>query len=310
MSQQLRHLLGIRELSESVIADIFAQAKEFKGVLARPIKKVPALRDTTIANVFFEPSTRTKVSFELAAKRLSADVVNFVASSSALQKGESLVDTIQNILHMRVDVVVIRHSQPGVPHFLAKEVDAQVINAGDGTHEHPTQALLDTFSMIERLGPLKGCRVLLLGDVLHSRVARSNILCLQKLGAEVTLCGPATLIPPYVEELGVSLSYDLSEALRACDVVNVLRLQTERQEQIFLPSIREYVLHYRLNRSDLLALKNRPIVMHPGPMNRGIEIESSVADDPTSIILEQVENGVAIRMAVLYMLSSGRANML
>ena len=265
---------------------------------------MPALRDTTIANVFFEPSTRTKISFELAAKRLSADVVNFTASSSALQKGESLVDTIENILQMHVDMIVIRHKQPGVPHFLAQKVDTQIINAGDGTHEHPTQALLDAFSVVERLGSLKGCRVLLLGDVLHSRVARSNILCLQKLGAEVTLCGPATLIPPYVKELGVRLSYDLSAALTSCDVVNVLRLQTERQEQVYLPSVREYVLHYRLNKAHLVALKKQPIIMHPGPMNRGIEIESCVADDPASIILQQVENGVAIRMAVLYMLSS------
>ena len=309
MSQLGPHLLGIGALTESTIADIFKQAKEFKKVLDRPIKKVPSLRGKTVANVFFEPSTRTRLSFELAAKRLSADVVNFTSSSSALQKGESLVDTIQNILHMRVDVVVIRHRQPGVPYFLAQEVDAKVVNAGDGTHEHPTQALLDAFSMSEHLGSLKGCRVLLLGDVLHSRVARSNILCLQKLGAEVMLCGPSTLIPPYAEALGVSVSYNLQEALSSCDVVNVLRLQTERQEQVYLPSLQSYVLHYRLNRSHLSALKHRPLVMHPGPMNRGIEIEGAVADDPRSIILQQVENGVAIRMAVLYMLGSGKTSL-
>ena len=308
MNTLRHHLLGIKELSAVQIADIFSQAHEFKQVLDRPIKKVPALRGKTIANVFFEPSTRTRISFELAAKRLSADVVNFTSSHSALQKGESLLDTVQNILHMQVDMVVVRHWQPGVPHFLAHHLRANVVNAGDGTHEHPTQALLDAFSMMERLGSLKGRRILILGDVLHSRVALSNIFCLHKLGAQVMLCGPATLMPPHVEGLGVSLCYDLREALDWCEVVYVLRLQIERQQCNYLPSIREYILHYGLSKARLSGLRESPLIMHPGPMNRGIEIESEIADDPSSIILEQVENGVAIRMAVLYILGRGPRN--
>lgn len=305
MSSLKKHLLGIEDLSAAAISEVFSQAQAFKSVLARPIKKVPALRDKTIANVFFEASTRTRLSFELAAKRLSADVVNFTGSHSAIQKGESLLDSVQNILHMRVDMIVVRHGQPGVAHFLARHVHASVINAGDGTHEHPTQALLDAFSIMERLGDLKGRKVLILGDVLHSRVALSNILCLRKLGAKVTLCGPPTLMPPYIEGLGVDICYDLQEALKNCEVVNVLRLQLERQQQAYVPSLREYALHYGLTRARLSALGSPvPLIMHPGPMHRGVEIESELADDPSSIILQQVENGVAIRMAVLYMLGS------
>ena len=308
MSTTLRHLLGIRDLSAEDIADIFKQAQAFKAILARPIKKVPALRDKTVANVFFEASTRTRLSFELAAKRLSADVINFTADYSAVQKGESLLDSIQNILHMRVDMVVVRHAQAGVAHFLAREVKASIINAGDGTHEHPTQALLDAFSIQERLGSLEGRRVLILGDVLHSRVALSNIFCLRKLGAEVMLCAPPTLLSPYVECLDVKVCYKLPEALAWCEVVNVLRLQLERQKRLHLPSLREYALHYGLSRMRLAACQKKPLIMHPGPMHRGVEIESSVADDPSSIILQQVENGVAIRMAVLYMIGSSASH--
>ena len=305
MSTALSHLLGIRDLSTEDIANIFNHAQAFKAVLDRPIKKVPALQEKTIANVFFEPSTRTRLSFELAAKRLSADVINFTTQYSAIQKGESLLDSVQNILHMRVDIIIVRHAQPGVPHFLARQVRASVVNAGDGTHEHPTQALLDAFSIQERLGTLEGRKVLILGDVMHSRVALSNILCLKKLGAEVMLCGPPTLLPPYVEQLGVEICYKLAEALAWCEVVNVLRLQLERQQGIYVPSLREYALYYGLSRSRLKACQHPPLILHPGPMNRGVEIDSEVAEDPSSIILQQVENGVAIRMAVLYMLSGG-----
>ena len=303
MSGLKEHLLGIKDLSTADILDIFTQTKAFKEVLARPIKKIPALRDKTIATLFFEPSTRTRLSFELAAKRLSADVINFTATHSAIQKGESLLDSVKNILHMHVDVVVVRHSQPGVPHLLAQHLPVHIINAGDGAHEHPTQALLDAFSIMERLGSIQGRRILILGDVLHSRVALSNILCLQKLGAEVMLCGPPTLIPPHVGTLGVSVCYHLEKALAWCEAVNVLRLQVERQTQIYIPSLREYTMHYGLNKQRIEGLRSPPLILHPGPMRRGIEIDSEVAESPNSIILDQVANGVAIRMAVLYMLS-------
>ena len=300
-----RHLLSISSLSLAEVHALFEQTRAFKEVLNRRIKKVPSLRDRTIANIFFEPSTRTRLSFELAAKRLSADVLNFNASTSALKKGESLIDTVQNILHMRIDMVVVRHSEAGVPHLLAKHIDASIINAGDGCHEHPTQALLDSFSILEKLGSLSGKRVLILGDVLHSRVALSNIRCLKLLGAEVMLCAPPTLLPPQVEEFGLEVCHDLEDALAWCDVVNVLRLQLERQKEGALPSLREYSLQYGLSRARLNKLPSWPLILHPGPINRGIEIESEVADHPTSIILQQVENGVAIRMAVLFMLGLG-----
>lgn len=302
-SLSVDHLLGIKGLTPEDIELIFATADNFKDVINRPIKKVPSLRDITIANVFFENSTRTKLSFELAEKRLSADVVNFASSSSSVKKGETLIDTVNNILAMKVDMVVMRHPNPGAPHFLSKHIDAKVVNAGDGTHEHPTQALLDAFSIRDKLGEVRGKKVVIVGDILHSRVALSNIHCLKKLGAEVMVCGPRTLMPKYVESLGVKVEYNLKRALEWCDVANMLRIQLERQDMAYFPSLREYTMQYGLNR-DLFDSINKDIVlMHPGPINRGVEISSDLADSPNSIILQQVENGVAIRMAVLYLLA-------
>jgi aspartate carbamoyltransferase catalytic subunit len=305
MSQQLsvKHLLGIKDLTKEDIELIFQTADNFKEVINRPIKKVPSLRDITVANIFFENSTRTKLSFELAEKRLSADVVNFSASGSSVSKGETLIDTVNNILAMKVDMVVMRHPKPGAAVFLANHINASVINAGDGTHEHPTQALLDAFSIREKLGNVEGKKVVIVGDILHSRVALSNIFCLQKLGAEVMVCGPKTLIPKYMSELGVKVEHDLIKALNWCDVANMLRIQLERQDIKYFPSLREYSMLYGLNRSILDGLSKEIVVMHPGPINRGVEITSDVADSKQSIILDQVENGVAVRMAVLYLLA-------
>jgi len=302
----VKHLLGIKELQKEEIELIFRTASHFKDILNRPIKKVPSLRDITIANVFFENSTRTRLSFELAEKRLSADVINFSSSSSSVKKGETLLDTVNNILAMKVDMIVMRHSSPGAPHFLAKHIDANIINAGDGTHEHPTQALLDTFSIHEKFGQVKGKKVAIIGDILHSRVALSNILALQKLGAEVMVCGPITLIPKYMPQLGVKVELEVKEALKWCDVANVLRIQLERQQIKYFPSLREYSLYYGINKKLLNTLNKQIVIMHPGPINRGIEISSDVADSDHSIILDQVENGVAIRMAVLYLLAARR----
>jgi len=298
-----RHLLGIKQINQNDIRMIFETADNFKAVLNRPIKKVPSLRDITIANLFFENSTRTRVSFELAEKRLSADVINFSSSASSVSKGETLIDTVQNILSMKVDMVVMRHPNPGAHIFLSKQIKSQIINAGDGTHEHPTQALLDTYSIRESLGDVGGKKVLIVGDILHSRVALSNILCLQKLGAEVMVCGPATLIPKFIEALGVKVELNLDKALQWCDVANMLRIQLERQDTRYFPSIREYVLQYGLTLERLNKLEKKIKIMHPGPINRGVEISSEVADGQHSIILQQVENGVAIRMAVLYLLA-------
>lgn len=303
---EVKHLLGIKELQKEEIELIFRTASHFKNILNRPIKKVPSLRDITIANVFFENSTRTRLSFELAEKRLSADVINFSSSSSSVKKGETLLDTINNILAMKVDMVVMRHSSPGAAHFLSKHIDANIINAGDGTHEHPTQALLDTYSIHEKFGKVKGRKVAIIGDILHSRVALSNILALQKLGAQVMVCGPITLIPKYLSQLGVKVELDISKALEWCDVANVLRIQLERQQIKYFPSLREYSLYYGINKKLLNGLDKEITIMHPGPINRGIEISSDVADSDHSIILNQVENGVAIRMAVLYLLASKR----
>jgi len=298
------HLTGIRDLTIEDIEMIFKTADSFKDVINRPIKKVPSLRDITIANLFFENSTRTRLSFELAAKRLSADVVNFTAANSSVKKGETLIDTVNNILSMKVDMVVIRHASPGAAGFLTKHIPAKVINAGDGTHEHPTQALLDAYSIREKLGTVKGKKVAIIGDILHSRVALSNIYCLQKLGAEVMVCGPSTLIPKYIESLGVKVSHNLHEALMWCDVANMLRIQLERQDIQYFPSLRDYALQFGLNQELLDSLGKDIVVMHPGPINRGVEITSDVADGDQSIILNQVENGVAIRMAVIYLLAS------
>jgi aspartate carbamoyltransferase catalytic subunit len=305
-SQRLssKHLLGIKDLDKKDIELILETADTFKDVINRPIKKVPSLRDITIANIFFENSTRTKLSFELAQKRLSADVVNFAASSSSVSKGETLIDTVNNILAMKVDMVVMRHPYPGAGIFLSKHINAQIINAGDGAHEHPTQALLDAFSIKEKLGEVAGKKVVIVGDVLHSRVALSNILCLQKLGAEVMVCGPTTLIPKYIHTLGVRVEHNLIKALKWCDVANMLRIQLERQDIKYFPSLREYSMMYGLNKQILDSLDKEIIVMHPGPINRGVEITSDVADSKQSIILDQVENGVAVRMAVLYLLAS------
>ncbi len=305
MNDQLsvRHLLGIKDLTASDIELIFSTASNFKDVINRPIKKVPSLRDITVANLFFENSTRTRLSFELAEKRLSADIINFSASSSSVSKGETLIDTVNNILAMKVDMVVMRHPKPGAAVFLARHVKAKIINAGDGTHEHPTQALLDAFSIIEKLGTLQGVRVVIIGDILHSRVALSNIFCLKKLGAEVMVCGPATLIPRHIHELGVIVENNLDKALNWCDVANVLRIQLERQDIKYFPSLREYVMMYGINRKILDDLKKDILVMHPGPINRGVELTSDAADSRQSIILQQVENGVAIRMAALYLLA-------
>lgn len=298
------HLIGIEHLTPRDIEIIFQTADRFKEVINRPIKKVPSLRDTTIANVFFENSTRTKLSFELAEKRLSADVVNFSASSSSVTKGETLVDTVNNILSMKVDMVVMRHPNPGAAKFLSERINAKVINAGDGTHEHPTQALLDSYSIREKLGEVKGKKVVIVGDILHSRVALSNIYALQKQGAEVMVCGPTTLIPKYIEELGVKVEHNLRKALEWCDVANMLRIQLERQDIQYFPSLREYTMLYGLDKKLLDSLSKKIVVMHPGPINRGVEITSDVADSKQSIILNQVENGVAIRMAVIYLLAA------
>jgi len=301
-----KHVLGIKDLDKNDIHLILETAQTFKDVLNRPIKKVPSLRDITIANVFFENSTRTRLSFELAEKRLSADVVNFSASSSSVSKGETLIDTINNILAMKVDMVVMRHPFPGAGVFLSRNVNAQIINAGDGAHEHPTQALLDAFSIQEHLGGIAGKKIAIIGDILHSRVALSNILCLQKLGAEVLVCGPATLIPKHIAALGVKVEHNLLKALEWCDVANMLRIQLERQEIGYFPSLREYVMMYGLNKQLLDSVGKKIVIMHPGPINRGVELTSDVADSHHSIILNQVENGVAVRMAVLYLLAAQR----
>lgn len=298
------HLLGIKDLTTEDIQLILETADNFKEVINRPIKKVPSLRDITIANLFFENSTRTKLSFELAEKRLSADVINFSAASSSVKKGETLVDTVNNILSMKVDMVVMRHPNPGAPIFLSNKIDAKIVNAGDGAHEHPTQALLDSYSIREKLGDVSGKKVVIVGDILHSRVALSNIYCLQKLGAEVMVCGPKTLIPKHIDKLGVKVEYDLMKALNWCDVANMLRIQLERQEDKYFPSLREYTMMYGLNAERLASLDKEIVVMHPGPINRGVEISSDVADSDQAIILDQVENGVAVRMAVLYLLAS------
>jgi aspartate carbamoyltransferase catalytic subunit len=297
------HLLGIKNLTEDDIHLILDTAKEFKDVINRPIKKVPSLRDITIANVFFENSTRTRLSFELAEKRLSADTINFSSAGSSVKKGETLLDTVNNILAMKVDMVVLRHSSAGAPHFLSKRIKANIINAGDGTHEHPTQALLDAFSIREKLGDLAGKNVVLVGDILHSRVALSNIFCLQKLGANVAVFGPPTLVPKYIAELGVKVFDNLDTALAWADVANVLRIQLERQQLKYFPSLREYTTYYGINKARLEKLDKEILIMHPGPINRGVELSSDVADSKQAIILDQVENGVATRMAVLYLLA-------
>lgn len=300
------HLLGIKQLEKSDIELIFDTAKNFKEVLQRPIKKVPSLRDITIANLFFEDSTRTRISFELAEKRLSADTINFSASGSSVKKGETLLDTVNNILAMKVDMVVMRHSSSGAPVFLSKHIPAAIVNAGDGTHEHPTQGLLDGFSVAEKFGSLKGLNYLIVGDITHSRVAGSDIPLMLKMGANVKVCGPPTLIPKYIEELGVTYEPNLKKALEWCDVANVLRIQLERMNIKFVPSLREYSLYYGINRELLDSINKDITIMHPGPINRGVELNSDVADSKQSLILQQVENGVAIRMAVLYLLA-GRA---
>ena len=298
-----RHLLGIKDLTPEDINLIFHTSDNFKEVINRPIKKVPSLRDVTIANLFFENSTRTRISFELAEKRLSADVVTFSSSSSSVKKGETLLDTVNNILSMKVDMVVMRHPAPGAPKFLSEHIDANIINAGDGTHEHPTQALLDAYSMREKVGDLAGKKVAIFGDILHSRVALSNIFCLQKLGAEVTVCGPPTLIPKHIGKLGVNVSYNRKETLQWCDIANILRIQLERQDIKYFPSLREYAQYFGIDRAILDQVGKELVIMHPGPINRGVEISSDVADSEHSIILQQVENGVAVRMAVLYLLA-------
>lgn len=298
------NLLGIKYLSTDDIQLIFETADQFKEVINRPIKKVPSLRDITIANLFFENSTRTRLSFELAEKRLSADVINFSASSSSVAKGETLIDTVNNILAMKVDMVVMRHPNPGAGVFLSKHVQASIVNAGDGAHEHPTQALLDAFSIREKYGDVSGKKVVIVGDIMHSRVSLSNIFTLQKLGAEVKVCGPNSLIPKHIESLGVRVESNLIKALEWCDIANMLRVQHERMEHSYFPSTREYVMQYGVNKAVLDALKKRITIMHPGPINRGVEMTSDVADSEHSIILNQVENGVAIRMAVMYLLAS------
>ncbi|MEP6465117.1 MAG: aspartate carbamoyltransferase catalytic subunit [Parafilimonas sp.] len=304
MSLSSKHLLGIKDLSKEDIGLILSTANQFKEVLQRPVKKVPSLRDITIVNLFFENSTRTRFSFELAEKRLSADVLNFAASTSSASKGETLLDTVNNILSMKVDMVVMRHSASGAPHFLAKHIPAAIVNAGDGINEHPTQALLDAYSMQEKKGNLEGLKVAIIGDITHSRVALSNIYLLKKMGAEVMLAGPPTLIPKYIKEaFGAHVTYNIKDALQWCDVANVLRIQLERQNQPLFSSLREYNLAYGIKRSLLDNLKKEIVIMHPGPINRGVELDSDVADGPHSIILNQVENGVAVRMAVLYLLS-------
>jgi aspartate carbamoyltransferase catalytic subunit len=300
----VNHLLGIKYITEEDIQLIFETADHFKEVINRPIKKVPSLRDITIANIFFENSTRTKLSFELAQKRLSADVVNFAASSSSVTKGETLIDTVNNILSMKVDMVVMRHSSPGSAVFLSKNVKASIVNAGDGAHEHPTQALLDAYTIREKLGDVAGKKVVIVGDILHSRVALSNIYSLQKLGAQVKVCGPNTLIPRYIKELGVEVEPNLRKALEWCDVANMLRVQNERLDISYFPSTREYAMQYGVDKQLLDSLNKEIVIMHPGPINRGVEITSDVADSKQSVILNQVENGVAVRMAVIYLLAS------
>ncbi len=307
----VQHLLGTEDLQIEDHERIFRTADHFKEVLQRPIKKVPSLQDLTISNIFFESSTRTKLSFELAEKRLSADVVNFSASGSSLSKGETLIDTVDNILSMKVDMLVLRHPSPGAAQFLSENTDAIVVNAGDGAHEHPTQALLDAYSIREALGEVKGKKVAIIGDILHSRVALSNIFCLQTLGAEVRVCGPLSLIPKHIRSMGVEVMSDLKEALEWCDVANMLRIQLERQKDpsggsnkaTFFPSLREYRMMYGVDRGILDSIDQKPLIMHPGPINRGVELSSEVADSDRSIILDQVENGVAVRMAVLYLLA-------
>lgn len=305
MQLTTKHLLGIKDLPPSDISLILSTAQQFKEVLQRPIKKVPSLRDVTIVNLFYENSTRTRISFELAEKRLSADAINFTTSSSSVSKGETLLDTVNNILSMKVDMVVMRHSASGAPHFLAKHLpNTAIVNAGDGINEHPTQALLDAFSIMEKTGSLEGKKILLIGDIMHSRVALSNIYLLKKMGAEVMLSGPPTLIPKYIQEaLGVRVEYNLSKALQWCDVANVLRIQLERQNQVLFSSLREYNRAYGITAKLLAQVNKEIVIMHPGPINRGVEIDSEVADSHQSIILQQVENGVAVRMAVLYLLS-------
>ncbi|WP_347372625.1 aspartate carbamoyltransferase catalytic subunit [Aequorivita sp. Q41] len=300
----VNHLLGIKYITEADIQLIFETADHFKEVINRPIKKVPSLRDITIANLFFENSTRTKLSFELAEKRLSADVINFASSSSSVTKGETLIDTVNNILSMKVDMVVMRHPNPGAGVFLSKHVAASIINAGDGAHEHPTQALLDSYSIREKLGDVAGKKVVIVGDILHSRVALSNIFALQKLGATVKVCGPKTLLPKHIEKLNVAVETNLRKALEWCDVANMLRVQNERMDISYFPTTREYTQQFGLNKNLLDSLNKEIVVMHPGPINRGVEITSDVADSKQSIILEQVQNGVAIRMAVIYLLAS------
>ncbi|MBV43042.1 MAG: aspartate carbamoyltransferase [Crocinitomicaceae bacterium] len=304
----VNHLTGIRNLTENDLNLIFQAATEFKEVINRPIKKVPSLRDFTVANLFFENSTRTRLSFELAEKRLSADIVNFTAGNSSVKKGETLTDTVNNILAMKVDMVVMRHPHPGAPQFLANKINTSVINAGDGTHEHPTQALLDAFSLKQRHGDLAGMNVAIVGDIRHSRVAISNILCLKKLGANVRVCGPKTLIPKHIATMGVEVSHNLDATLQWCDVANMLRIQMERQDKSvpYFPSLREYATEFGLNKQRLGALSKPITIMHPGPINRGVEITSDAADSEHSIVLEQVENGVAVRMAVLYLLAMKR----
>ena len=297
-----KHVIGIEHLTVDDIQLILKTATQFKDIINRPIKKVPTLRDITIANLFFENSTRTRISFELAQKRLSADIINFSSSSSSVKKGETLLDTVNNILSMKVDMIVMRHASPGAAHYLSERIDAHIVNAGDGTHEHPTQALLDAYSMQEKLGDLKGKKIAIICDIMHSRVALSNIFCLKKLGAEVTLCGPSTLIPKHIEKLGVNISHNIDETLQWCDVANVLRIQLERQNTKYFPSLREYALYFGVNRQRLEKLNKEIVIMHPGPINRGVEITSDVADSEHSIILDQVENGVAVRMAVMYLL--------
>jgi aspartate carbamoyltransferase catalytic subunit len=300
----VNHLLGIKYINENDINLIFETADHFKEVINRPIKKVPSLRDITIANIFFENSTRTKLSFELAQKRLSADVISFSAAQSSVKKGETLIDTVNNILSMKVDMVVMRHSNPGAAYFLSKNVKASIVNAGDGAHEHPTQALLDSYSIREKLGDVAGKKVVIVGDILHSRVALSNIYALQMQGAEVKVCGPKTLIPRYIESLGVTVEPNLRKALEWCDVANMLRVQNERMDVNFFPSTREYAQQYGVDKPLLDSLNKEIVIMHPGPINRGVEITSEVADSDHSVILNQVENGVAIRMAVIYLLAS------
>lgn len=306
MALSTKHLLGIKSITQEDIQLILDTADNFKEVLNRPIKKVPSLRDITIANLFFENSTRTRISFELAEKRLSADVVNFSAAASSVKKGETLLDTVKNILAMKVDMVVMRHPMPGAPIFLSRHIPAQIVNAGDGTHEHPTQALLDAFSLREKFGELNGLNVAIVGDITHSRVALSNIFALKKMGANVTVCGPPTLIPKHIESLGVKVNYNLEETLQWADAANMLRIQLERQNIKFFPSLRDYSMQFQLNEEMLDKLNKKLVIMHPGPINRGVEITSEVADSEDAIILDQVENGVAVRMAILYLLAGAK----